>query len=234
MKVLVINSSPHFDKGTTGGILAPFMEGMESAGVEVEILYASRLDVKPCLGCLKCWDTSPGKCIQDDDMQDLLPKIADADVLVLATPVYVDGMTAPMKAIIDRMVPLIHGTFEIRDDHCRHPIREGVKRGKLVLVSPCGFTEMDNFDPLVAHVKAICKNMSREYAGALLRPYGWYFPVLARRGLPVERVLDACRKAGAQLILDGRFSEDVLREVSADLVPRDEVVEQMRSHYGDR
>jgi len=47
-------------------------------------------------------------------------------------------------------------------------------------------------------------------------------------------VLDACRKAGAQLVRDGGFSDDVLWEVSAGLVPRDEIVEQMRAYYRDR
>ena len=86
---------------------------------------------------------------------------AQSDLPVLATPVYVDGMTGPLKIFLDRLVPLLEGRIEIRDDHRRHPLREGVKAGKLVQVSASGFTEMNNFDPLVAHVKTACRNMGR-------------------------------------------------------------------------
>jgi multimeric flavodoxin WrbA len=164
-------------------------------------------------------------------MQKVYPKIADADILVLATPVYVDGMTGPMKNFLDRIIPLLEGPFEVRDDHCRHPVREGVKRGKLVLVSTSGFTEMDNFDPLVIHVKAACLNMGREYAGSLLRPYGWFMKELNRRGYPVEKVTEACEDAGRQIILEGKISQEIQDQVSQDFVTREQVLKYNNSFY---
>ncbi len=151
--------------------------------------------------------------------------------MVLATPVYVDGMTGPLKTFLDRLVPLLEGRIEIRDDHCRHPLREGVKAGKLVLVSASGFTEMDNFDPLVAHVKAACRNMGREFAGAILRPYGWFFNWLLRKGYPVDSVLQAIRSAGVNLVEKGSIPDDLLKEISRDLVTREEVLEPYNSYY---
>ena len=58
----------------------------------------------------------------------------------------------------------------------------GYKRGKIVLVCNCGYWEMDNFNPLLAHVKAICRNTDREFAGALLRPYGYIMGKLVHVG----------------------------------------------------
>jgi multimeric flavodoxin WrbA len=165
-------------------------------------------------------------------MQRVYPKIADADILILATPVYVDGMTGLMKILLDRMIPLLEGPFEIRDEHCRHPLRERVKKGKLVLVSTCGFTEMDNFEPLVIHVKAACQNMGREYGGALLRPHGWFMRELKRRGYPVEKVTNTCKDAGRQMILEGKISQDLQKEVSQDFVAREQVLKYNNSFYG--
>jgi multimeric flavodoxin WrbA len=224
MKVLVLNSSPHKEKGATGVMVSLLIEGMESAGAEVELVHVHGLDINPCLGCFSCWRMTPGECVQDDDMRGIITRIAGADVLVLATPLYVDGMNGSMKTLVDRMIPLAENPIEVRDGHCRHPLRDGVKRGKLVLVSPCGFTEMDNFGPLVAHVKAMCLNMGREYAGALLRPYGWFFPELKRRGYPVEGVFDALREAGRYVATGGEIPESVQEEVSRDLVSREEVL----------
>lgn len=97
MKVTAINSSPRMDKGNTALVLGPFLEGMREAGAVVELFYTKQLQIHPCQGELSCWLRTPGKCFQQDDMQMLLPKLAEADVLVLATPVYVDGVTGPMK-----------------------------------------------------------------------------------------------------------------------------------------
>ena len=169
--------------------------------------------------------------MQNDDMKSILPMVAQSDLLVLATPVYVDGMTGHLKTFLDRLVPLLEGRIEIRDGHCRHPLREGVKAGKLVLVSASGFTEMDNFDPLVAHVRAVCRNMGREFAGAILRPYGWFINRLLRKGYPVDSVLQAIKSAGVNLVEKGSIPDDLLKEISRDLVTREEVLEPYNSYY---
>ena len=220
-KVVAINGSPKMDKGNTHLILEPFLQGMQETGAEVEVFYTKKLDVKPCQGAFVCWNKTPGTCWQKDDMQWLVPKMGGADVLVMATPVYVDGVSGPMKMVIDRMLPLLHGPFEKRDGHCRHPLREEYVRGKLVLVSTCGFWEMDNFDPLVVHLKALCKNMSREYAGALLRPHGGALRILKGLGASADDVLEAARDAGRQLVRDGAIRDETLATVSRELMPFD-------------
>ena len=92
-------------------------------------------------------------------------------------------------------------------------------------------TEMDNFEPLVNHVKAACENLGREYAGALLRPYGWAFRELKRMGYPVDKVYEACREAGVQMIRSGSIPEEVLEGVSRNLVSRDEIVSAYNKQY---
>ncbi|MHA1964952.1 MAG: flavodoxin family protein [Candidatus Thorarchaeota archaeon] len=234
MKVLVMNGSPRKDRGSTGGILAHFVEGMKEAKADVEILYSKGLDLGDCRGCFNCWTSTPGKCIQDDEMTEILEKMADADIIVLATPVYVDGMTGSLKTLMDRSIPLLHGAFELRDDHCRHALREHVKAGKIALFSVCGFTEMDNFDPLITHVKALSKNMSREFVGSLLRPYAWIIEPALKQGAPLNDILEAVKQAGFQLVSDGKMNEETLATIARDILPRDEVIKMMQGHYGDK
>ena len=234
MKVLIINGSPRKDRGATGGLLHPFIEGMTKAGADVETIYSVGYNIGDCRGCFNCWTSSPGNCIQDDDMKEILDTIADADLIILATPVYVDGMTGSLKTLLDRTIPLLHGAFEIRDDHCRHALREHVKDGKLALFSVCGFTEMDNFDPLIVHVKAIAKNMNRTYVGALLRPYAWILHPAMEQGAPLDHIVSSVKQAGFELINKGKMSEETLAVVRSEILPRDEVVKMMKQHYGDK
>ncbi len=182
MKALVINSSPNMDKGSTALILTPFIEGMTQEGAEVDMLYLRKLNVNPCLGDQSCWVKTPGKCLQNDDMQTVYPKLQKTDTVVLATPVYVDGMAGTLTNFVDRLIPTIEPFIELRDGHCRHPLREGYKHLNAVLVSSCGFWEMDNFAPLVVHIQAICKNASWQYAGALLRPHSPALRYMLRKG----------------------------------------------------
>ena len=227
MKVIAINSSPSMEKGNTAVILGPFLEGMKEAGAEVEVFYTKKLDINPCQGEFNCWLKTPGECFQKDDMQWLRPKMEAADVMVLATPLYVDGMTGPMKNLIDRIIPGAQPFFEMRDGHIRHPGR-GEKRstkGKMVLVSNCGFWELDNFDALVVHVEAICKNANMDFAGALLRPQGPAMKPMLEVGGLVEDVIEAAREAGRQLAREGRISPETLATVRRDLMPREEYFE---------
>jgi multimeric flavodoxin WrbA len=219
MKALVVNGSPKGDKGNTALVLDPFVEGMKEAGAEVETLLVRDLSIRPCLGDYACWHKTPGKCILDDSMKEVLPKIAEAEILVIASPVYVDGITGPTKCFMDRMIPLVSPRFEMRDGHCRHPRMPDTMKGKMVLVSNCGFWEMDNFDPLVAHIQAASRNMDREFAGALLRPHGPAFAAMLKMGHAVGDVFEAAREAGRQLVRDGRMRPETLAGVSRELLP---------------
>jgi len=234
LKVLVINGSPRKSRGATAGILSHFVEGMKEAKAHVDVIYSIGLDIGDCRGCFNCWENTPGKCIQDDDMTEVLAKMADSDILVLATPVYVDGMTGSLKSLLDRSIPQLHGRFELRDDHCRHPRREHVKTKKLVLVSVSGFTEMDNFDPLIHHVKAVGKNLGCEFVGSLLRPYAWMLDPAQEQGAPVSDIIKAVKQAGYELVSEGTMKEETLAAVARDFIPRDEVVKRMQEYFGSK
>jgi multimeric flavodoxin WrbA len=215
------------DKGNTAMILNPFLEGMKEAGAEVELFYTSKLNIHPCTGEFNCWLKTPGKCLHNDDMNILYPKFVEADVVVFATPLYADGFNGPMKNLIDRTVPLIDPFFELRDNHCRHPRRGEAKVRKFVLVSNCGLWEKDNFDPLLAHMKAFCKNASAEFAGALLRPHGEAMPGMLEMGVPIGDIFEAAKEAGCQLITGQKISPETLDIVSRDLLPRDMYIQML-------
>ena len=231
MKVLAFNASPLMEKGNTALLLKSFLDGMREEGCEIELFYTSRLRVKPCLGDRSCWTKTPGKCVQDDDVNMLLPKIQEAGIIVFATPLYVDGMPGTLKNLIDRLIPIIEPYFVMRDEHCRHPPRQPHKNSKVVLVSNCGFWEMDNFEPLVMHMQAICRNTCWEFAGALLRPHGEVLGYMVRKGIAVQDVFDAAKDAGRELARTGKISEHNLRIVSRDLAPLEKYVEMTNKGF---
>lgn len=232
MKVLAINGSPHKGKGNTALILDPFLEGLRYGGAEVELRCTRDLHINPCLGCFGCWTKTLGQCAQEDDMANLLPRLREADVWVLATPLYFDGASGPLKNVMDRMTTFLRLAAEVRDGRSRHLVEEEVQGGKVVLVSNCGLWEISNFDPLVTQVKGFCQHVGREFAGALLRPHGQALRDLLKQGGPVDDVVEAAREAGRGLARDGWISSDSLRAVGRPLVSLEEYVANLNETAG--
>jgi putative NADPH-quinone reductase len=232
MKTLVINGSPMMDKGNTALILGPFIEGMKEAGSDVEVLYVKKLVINPCQGEYNCWLKTPGECFQDDDMKDVLKKFHACDILVFAAPVYVDGVPGPLKMLIDRLIPSGVPFIECRDDHCRHAGRMGMKKiSRFALVSNCGFWEMDNFDPMVVHMKAFCRNIRADFCGALLRPHGGALRAMMQMGGIVDDIFEAAKDAGRQIVQNGPISEENLKIIGKELVPRDMYIEYANQYF---
>jgi len=94
------------EKSDTAMLMEPFLEGMKEAGASVELFYVKRLNIRPYVGDFHCWNVKPGECVIFDDMQMLYPKLRSADILVLATPVYIP-LPGEMQNFINRLCPLI-------------------------------------------------------------------------------------------------------------------------------
>lgn len=231
MKVLAINSSPHMAKGNTAMILIPFLDGMKEAGAEVDLINLKKLNVKPCLGCLSCWTKTPGKCIIRDDMDAVMPKIKEADILVFATPVYWDGVSGPMKMFMDRITPIGQPFIEVRDGRSRHPVREGYGHGKVVIVSTCGYFEMENFAPMITHFKAVAINLEREFAGALLRPNAMSLKPAIHFKIPLDDIFEAAKSAGVEIIEKGEMSDETLKTVARDFMTLEQFSDQANRYF---
>lgn len=213
MKAIAINGSPHMEEGNTAMILNHFLEGMKDAGCDVELFYTMKLKIGPCNGDMSCWFKNPGICGQKDDMQMLAPKLKEADIIIWASPVYYSGVTGPLKNLMDRQLP-IHVLGNI-----------GEKKQKVVLVSTCGDWDMSMFDPLLMQMKAIYDRPdgSSSFVGALLRPMADGVKEMVKAGETglVDGVFRAARDAGRQLAKDGIISEELQKQVSKVLMPRD-------------
>lgn len=99
MKICIITGS-HRPKSNSGILAEEFKRGAEAAGHEVFLFEAAKKKVHPCIGCDKCGMDGP--CIFEDDMEEVRGHIIDAQAVVLASPMYYFGLSAQIKAVIDR------------------------------------------------------------------------------------------------------------------------------------
>ncbi|MDD3248144.1 MAG: flavodoxin family protein [Methanosarcina sp.] len=111
MKVLGLIGSPRVD-GNTTKLVNAILEGAAENGAETKVYNLSVLDINPCKGCMTC--KIDGKCVVDDDMQQLYDEIQAADAVVLGSPIYMWEVTAQTKLFIDRLVAFLNPDFSTR------------------------------------------------------------------------------------------------------------------------
>ena len=202
MKVLALNASPRKANGVSEVLMNKFLEGASQAGAEIERHYVTDLDIKGCVGCFSCWWVTPGRCSQRDDMDWLLPKIAEADVLYLGTPIYHYNIIHYLQRLRERTLPLAMPEMYVEEGDTHHPARSRNEKQVTVLTAVCGFPDLTNFRqakglyPEAVHVflpaaQIIANEEGRKY---------------------LEGFLDAVKTAGKTLSETGEVT-DTVREM---------------------
>ncbi|MBR6267639.1 MAG: flavodoxin family protein [Selenomonadaceae bacterium] len=101
MNILVLNGSPR-PNGNTRQMVTAFVQGAESKGHQVAVVDVCKKNIKGCLACEYCHTKGNGKCIQKDDMQEVYALLNEAEMLVIASPIYYHGISGQLKCVIDR------------------------------------------------------------------------------------------------------------------------------------
>jgi multimeric flavodoxin WrbA len=235
MKILAVDGSPNMERGNTGLLLERFLAGALNAGAEVERVAPYALDIERCVSRMKCWYSTPGVCIHNDEAARVVDRISTADVLVLSTPVHVGGMSEGTVRLMERMMPLLSPYFEVGEDgRTRHVLSPYAGDRALVLISTCGYYEVEAFDPIVAQVRDLSRSLGRRFSGALLRPHGLALKYMQAHGYEVSDVLQAAETAGRELVVNGTFSESTLSAIRRPLLGREQFIAMMNSAFDRR
>jgi multimeric flavodoxin WrbA len=161
MKVLGILGSPR-KGGNTELLLEEALKGAEAEGAEVERLRLTDYNIIPCKECLACY--KDGNCIILDDMAKIYPKLLEADIILLASPIFFYGVTAWAKALIDRCQALWSRKYQLKDPAYG---KEGRKR-KGFFISVGGTKGQKTFEGAILTAKYFFDVLNAEYAGELV------------------------------------------------------------------
>lgn len=113
LNILGINGSPRIG-GNTDILLDRTLDGAQSIGAKTEKVILNNLKFSPCQECEDLKDD--GRCIIEDDMQNLYRKIEKADVLILASPIFFGSLSAQMKMMIDRFQCVWRAKYILKKD----------------------------------------------------------------------------------------------------------------------
>ena len=218
MRILVLNGSPKKENSDTLCITRAFLEGMqETAPQDVHIIHAVEQHIAYCSGCFTCMHNG-GTCIHDDDMRGILEWILDSDLLILSFPLYCYGMPAPLKAIIDRVLPLSSMAMRKVGDRYAHVGQADFSRLRYLMICGCGFpNSRHNFEPAAAQFK-------------LMFPHGHTILTVPESPMfhaPEAEVvtkprLQLVQKAGRQYAETGEIEASLLAEITSPMIPEEQ------------
>ena len=168
MKILVLTGSPR--KGGNSATLADhFIKGAKEAGHSIERFDAAFKKVHPCIACNSCG--MDGTCVFKDDFEFVRRHIIDADCVVFATPMYYFGISAQLKAVIDR--------FYAINDSIHVP-------KKAVLLMTYANTAASEAVPIKSHYEVLLKYLGWTDAGQVIAPGVWPVGAIARTKYPEQ------------------------------------------------
>lgn len=143
-KIVILNGSPR-KRGNTSALVRAFREGAESSGHTVTEFFLNEMNIHGCRGCF-CGGKNPDSpCVQKDDMDRIYPAYKEADIVVLASPLYYWTISGQLKCAFDRLFAVA----ECNADYA-NPIKESVL---LMAAEGWGFEEtLHWYDNLEKHI----------------------------------------------------------------------------------
>jgi putative NADPH-quinone reductase len=231
MKITIFNSSPRAEKGNTQAMVEEFSKGAQKAGAEVETVFLAQKKINPCTGCLTCWFKTPGKCVFDDDMTDLLEKVKQSDLAVFATPLYVDNVSGMMKNFMDRFMPLLDAHIET-DEHGESVHKLNQKLPDIAVISNCGYPEQTHFEVLRVLFKRIARNMRCQLVAQIYRGGGAMLTNTPFFLKPIiwkyNRLL---QQAGREVVENRKISEQLQEQLESPIVPTDKYLAAVNKYF---
>ncbi len=158
MRVLGIMGSPRL-KGNTDLLLDEALKGAQRQGAEVEKIIVDKLKIAPCreyYGCLK-----DGNCVIRDDMDDIYPKLLEADGVIVASPMFFYGLTSQVKTLIDRCQPLWNKKYILKQNP-----PDSERKGAFIAVGATKGKKL--FDGSILTVKYFFQSIGVNYVDELL------------------------------------------------------------------
>ena len=217
MKILVFNGSPKRDKSDTMHITRAFLDGMNESGTQdVHIIDVIDMHIEYCTGCFAC-KRNGGTCIHDDDMRGILEEILESDLLVFSFPLYSYGMPAPLKALLDRTMPLSSMAMQKVGDRYEHVGQADFSHLRYLMICGCGFpNSRHNFEPAVLQFK-LCFPCDHTI---ITVPESPMFTAPEADVVTKPR-LELVRKAGEQYARTGEIEESLLAEIGSPMIPEE-------------
>ncbi len=229
MKILAINASHRGDQGHTRFLIDKIFQGATATGAACEVVTLAKLKINRCLSCWQCHtDAHYLRCVYDDkdDVRLVFRKMAAADLIIYATPVYVFGMTGLLKTFLDRL----NGTCDSRILRATnsglmfHHIDPAICSKPFVTLVCCDNIENETPKNVLAYFRTFSRFMDAPLVGELVRNGGLLCgygkdPEREKKFPKIHEIYAAYEQAGRELVTEGRIRRATQRKANQEIIP---------------
>ena len=232
MKILLINGSPKGKRSNSLKLAYSFIEGFKNGctddeeSISIDELHVASMNIAACKGCFACWQKTPGICCIKDDMQKVIGKLIDADLILWSFPLYYFNVPGILKNLIDRQLPMSLPFMSSKENGYgsgSHDSRYDMESKRHVLISTCGFySAVGNYDSVL---RMFDHFLGKGNYTTIFCGQGELFRVkeLSAR---TDEYLSTVKCAGSEYAMTGTISEETDAILHTLLYPRD-VFEKM-------
>ncbi len=228
MRIVAINASHRGDKGFTRFFLDRLVHGATSAGAECEVINLVKLKMNRCISCYRCQTGEPHlRCIyhDKDDVAMVFEKMAGADIIIFATPIYMMSMAGLLKIFLERL----YSTMDINDVRLssgliHHHINPAISSKPFVVLAVCVNVENETSKNVISYFRTYAKFMEARPVGILVRNSSTLFdyqnhPEFGRDFPRIFKVCSAYEQAGRDLATLGFIRRSTQRAANQEILP---------------
>lgn len=223
MKVLVLNGSPK-KVSDTMELTRSFLAGMQNAAerdsmIETKILNIIDMNIKPCQGCFGCWAKGDGHCVIKDDQNYILDQYRSADVVIWSFPLYCYGLPSHIKAVLDRMIPMVKMDMVQKGGEVRHVCNDFYGKQKTIVICGAGFPMSEgNFDGIAVTARKCFTD-----------PTTIFVPETPMLNVPQAKPLADQKRAqfvrgGEEFFKTGSLKEETIAEMESLMIPNEDYI----------
>ena len=218
MKIIAINGSHKGKNGNTDVMVRAFLKGAEEAGAEIENIYLSEKNINHCKACNACWFKNPGHCIIKDDMEEILNKFLNADISILATPLYFSNISSMLATFMDRLFSLTTPYFEKDENGETRHIKVFESAPKLIMLSNCAYPERTHFQVISNWIKRAAPNASTEVIGEIYTSQAAFIRSKTEEIQPIlSEYFETLERAGMEIVTKMKLSEKTKKQLEKKL-----------------
>lgn len=235
MKITVFNGSPKGEGGNTNIMVSAFLEGARLGGAETESIFLNEKIINHCKGCGSCIMSGQSICAIQDDMGDLVRKFVESDIVVLATPLYIDNISGILKVFIDRLFCIGNPRYDNEKDQkgeYRFGRSERFRNGvppKVVIISSGGYPHRTAFQAVALWADSFTRHFHLDLIAEIYTTQATVF-ALSKAGIKEYQTLvgnfrSLLNKAGQEIVTDGKLSEETQGLLDTDFMPAEHYIQ---------
>ena len=229
MKILAINASYRGNKGHTRFLIDKLFKGAAAAGAECQVVPLAQRGINRSLACGQC-QTGEGylECVHEDrdDVAAVFSQIAEADILVYATPVYVFGISGLLKTFLERFYSRgdSHDLMVSKSGLMFHDVDHAICSKPFVALVCCDNLEDETPRNALNYFRTFSRFLDAPQVGALVRNGGrlsghGHDPEREKSVPKILNVYGAYEQAGCELATEGRIQRSTERRANQEIVP---------------